>query len=284
MSRRSLPPEAVTRYRVLRRAITATDHLHRRLSALMVIPQVRALAGVILASSAVIGLVLGIAAQRTLGNFIAGLMIAFTQPVRIGDGVEVEGVRGIVEEIGLTYTWVRTHDDDRLVIPNDKLASETIRNSTIRGAKTLAEVSVRVPLAADLRGLVAALEHDAAEVYVTDLVDGATISVRRWVAGESAVDREESDLRLTVHDRLRAAGLRKTGADMSPRATTSGSCSSTGTASGSGWRARRKRRRLGLVARRRSRRDRRAVVLLAGFGAGAAFLVELLAVQPPGRR
>ena len=91
------------------------------------IPQVRAVAGGILASVAVIGLVVGFAAQKTLGNFIAGLLIAFSQPVRIGDQVEVDGTAGVVEEIGLTYTFIRTRDDVRLVIPNEKLASDTIR-------------------------------------------------------------------------------------------------------------------------------------------------------------
>ena len=55
------------------------------------IPQVRGIAAGILASSAVIGLVLGFAAQRTIGNFIAGLLIAFTQPIRLGDEIEFDG-------------------------------------------------------------------------------------------------------------------------------------------------------------------------------------------------
>ena len=88
-----------------------------------------------LASSAVIGLVIGFASQRTIGNVVAGILIAITQPLRLGDEVEVEGVKGVVEEIGLTYTWIRTRDNDRLVVPNEKLASDTIRNSTIRSAR-----------------------------------------------------------------------------------------------------------------------------------------------------
>src|SRR5437762_7946416 len=138
IGRRELAPEIATRYRVLRRSIVVAIVFVGVLSALLVIPQVRAIAGGILASSAVVGLVLGLAAQRTLGNFVAGLLIAFTQPVRLGDEIEVEGTRGTVEEIGLTYTWVRTHNNDRLVIPNEKLASETIRDATIRSPSTVA--------------------------------------------------------------------------------------------------------------------------------------------------
>jgi small-conductance mechanosensitive channel len=207
IARRELAPGAATRYKVLRRSIETVIIFVGVLSALLVIPQVRAVAGALLASSAVLGLVLGLAAQRTLGNFIAGLMIAFTQPVRLGDEVEVAGTRGVVEEIGLTYTWVRTHDNDRLVIPNEKLASETIRNSTIRSSAMLAEVTVRVPLSADLRAIVDALQDESAEVYVTELADDATISVRTWLPDERNVERAASDLRLAVHERLRELGV-----------------------------------------------------------------------------
>src|SRR6059058_5082758 len=128
IARRELSREAMTRYRVLRRGVTATIMVVGILSALLVIPQVRAVAGGLLASSAVLGIIIGFASQRTLGNFVAGLLIAFTQPVRLGDDVTVEDTEGIVEEIGLIYTFVRTANGDRLVIPNEKLASDTIRN------------------------------------------------------------------------------------------------------------------------------------------------------------
>src|SRR5688500_3895285 len=154
MSRSQRSPEAMTRYRVLRRSIAATIVLFGILSALLVIPQVRALAGALLASTAVIGLVVGFAAQRTLGNFVAGLMIAFTQPLRLGDWIEVGGEEGAVEEIGLMYTFIRAHDNTRLVIPNEKLASDTIRNSTIRSPAKFAQVTVQVPPTNDLGHLV----------------------------------------------------------------------------------------------------------------------------------
>src|SRR6478752_385409 len=140
ISRRNLTPAAATRYRILRRSIFVTIVFVGLFSALLVIPQVRSVAAAILASSAVIGLILGFAAQRTIGNFIAGLLIAFTQPVRLGDEVEIEGTRGVVEEVGLIYTWVRTPDSDRLVIPNEKLVSETLKNATIRNERPVAEV------------------------------------------------------------------------------------------------------------------------------------------------
>ena len=86
-ARRDLPPEVVTRYQVLRRTVISLIVFVGVLSALLVIPQVRAVATGILASSAVIGIIVGFAAQRSIGNFIAGLLIAFAQPIRIGDYV-----------------------------------------------------------------------------------------------------------------------------------------------------------------------------------------------------
>jgi small-conductance mechanosensitive channel len=209
IARRQLAPEAITRYRIVRRSITATIVFVGLLSALLVIPQVRAVAGGLLASSAVLGIVVGFASQRTLGNFVAGLLIAFTQPVRLGDAVVIEGTPGVVEEIGLTYTFVRAENGDRLVIPNEKLASDTIRNSTIRSREKVAEISVQVPLGRDVGAVVDRLRglREDADVFVSDLTGNATIVVRARVEDEPAAERLERELRLRAHEVLRAEGV-----------------------------------------------------------------------------
>ena len=204
---RELAPGTVTRYRILRQSILGAIVFVGVASALLVIPAVRGVAVGILASSAVIGLILGFAAQRTIGNFIAGLLIAFTQPVRLGDEVEIDSTRGIVEEVGLIYTWVRTPDSDRLVIPNEKLVSDTLKNATIRNERPVAEVRVTLPAGVDLRGAVAALEPDAHEVVVTDIGDRASIAVRRFVGRRQSVEQAQSDLRIEIAERLREAGI-----------------------------------------------------------------------------
>ena len=211
MARRDLPAAAVTRYRILRRSVITAIVFIGLLSALLVIPQVRAVAAGILASSAVIGIVVGFAAQKTIGNFIAGLLIAFSQPIRLGDHVEVEGQMGVVEEIGLTYTFIRVEDNDRLVIPNERIASDTIRNSSIRGRRKLAQVTVQVPLDSDLdavSGLLReAAEDERADVFVAALADKAELMVSVWADDEPAAERLESELRLRAHKRLREAGV-----------------------------------------------------------------------------
>ncbi len=209
IARRQLTPEATTRYRIVRRSITAGVVFVGLLSALLVIPQVRAVAGGLLASSAVIGIVVGFASQRTLGNFVAGLLIAFTQPVRLGDDVHIEDTEGIVEEIGLIYTFVRTENGDRLVIPNEKLASDTIRNSTIRSREKVAEITVQVPLGRDVGAVVDRLRtlRKDADVFVGDLAGNATVVVRVPADDERAAERLERELRLQAHDLLRGEGV-----------------------------------------------------------------------------
>jgi small-conductance mechanosensitive channel len=209
LTRRGLPPEVATRYRVFRRGVQAAIVIVGILSALLVIPPVRAVAGGLLASSAMLTIIVGFAAQRTLGNFVAGILIAVSQPVRLGDDVELAGVRGVVEEIGLTYTFIRAADGTRLVIPNEKLASDTIRNSTIRSRGKHAVVTVQVPLATDLRALVAAMQAEAGdrgEVLVSDLADAATVLVRVPAPDEAAAERLESDLRIRLNERVQALG------------------------------------------------------------------------------
>jgi len=212
ISKRSLDPSVATRYRVLRRTLMAAIVFVGILSALLVIPQVRAIAGGVLASSAVIGLVIGFASQRTIGNVVAGVLIAITQPVRLGDRVSYGGEDGVVEEIGLTYTFIRAGDRRRIVVPNEKLASDTIVNASIRSRETFAEVSVPVPLAADLEAALDALREDVAgerdaQVYVSSLADSATVTVRAVAADDVAALQLERELRLRAQKRLRALGV-----------------------------------------------------------------------------
>jgi small-conductance mechanosensitive channel len=212
MCRRELAPGAETRYRVLRRTVVSVIIFVALMSGLLVIPQVRAIAGALLASGAVLGLVIGFASQKTLGNFAAGLLIAFTQPLRLGDRIDVDGVEGIVEEIRLTHTFVRADDDTRLVIPNEKLASDTIRNSTIVDRAQRAEVTVQVPLSSDLEVVLDLLRSEVAaerdpHVFVSGLNGSATVTVRALATDPNDAERLEQELRLRVHRRLRAAGI-----------------------------------------------------------------------------
>ncbi|MGD0273900.1 MAG: mechanosensitive ion channel domain-containing protein [Gaiellaceae bacterium] len=212
MTQRKLEPGVITRYRVLRKSIRSGIVFIGVLSALLVIPEVRAVAGGILASSAVVGIVVGFAARSTFANVIAGLMIAVTQPLRLGDLIETGGQQGVVEEIGLIYTFVNLEDGSRLVIPNEKLASDTIRNASIRRHEAVAQVSVQIPLGLDLERVVSGLKEMLAgepglEVYVSELSDKATLQVRTIASDARSAEEAERTLRLRVHERLREQGI-----------------------------------------------------------------------------
>lgn len=209
MAKRELAPGTATRYRVLRRSIMGAIIFVGVLAALFLIPQVRAVAGGLLASSAILALVIGLAAQRTLSNFVAGVMIGLSQPIRLGDRVGVAEGEGIVEEIGLVYTRIRQDDQTRLVIPNERLAADTIRNSTIASREMLAEVTVSVPRDKDLRAVIDLLRDATtpSDVLVTGIDTEATVTVRAWAEDENEARRLESDLRLRAHAGLLEAGI-----------------------------------------------------------------------------
>jgi small-conductance mechanosensitive channel len=209
MARRELPPQAETRYRVLRRSLMGAIIFVGVLSALLIIPQVRAVATGLLASSAIIGLVVGLAAQRTLSNFVAGVMIGLSQPIRLGDRVTIAEGQGVVEEIGLVYTRIRQDDRSRLVVPNDRLAADTIKNATIVDRERLAEITVPVPRDKDLQAVIDLLREKAepTELLVTGLDADAVVTLRAWADDEASARRLESELRVRVQQALRQAGV-----------------------------------------------------------------------------
>ena len=82
----------------------------------------------VLASTAVIGLIVGFAAQHTIANMVAGIQIAVSQPIRIGDRVRFEDCEGRVTDITLSYTYLDPGDGSSIVIPNQLLVEGTIHN------------------------------------------------------------------------------------------------------------------------------------------------------------
>lgn len=220
--RTNLPPAALTRYRALRRTISALILVVGVAMAAFVFPAVRGVAGGLITSAAVLGVIVGIAARSSLGNFFSGLVLAFAQPVRIGDRIEFRGVSGVVEDVGRVYTRVRTPDGAWLLVPNNLLASDTIRNWTIVDPECTAEVRLLVPLSADLgktmetvleeaRAVPGALPGREPTVRVVSLTESggtkAELEVGVWAPDHGAAEEISSELRLRLDRRLLAAGI-----------------------------------------------------------------------------
>lgn len=100
------------------------------------IPSLRSLLGTLLASAGITALVVGFAAKSTLSNLMSGLSLAIYRPIRIGDKVTIENEYGTIEDITLRHTIVRTWEEKRLVIPNEKLDQMPLINYSLVNPRT----------------------------------------------------------------------------------------------------------------------------------------------------
>jgi small-conductance mechanosensitive channel len=178
---------------------------------LVSIPGVRSVGVTLMASAGIAGLVVGAAAQPALKNIIAGIQMAFSEPIRIDDVVIIEGEWGRIEEIRLTYVVVRIWDDRRLIVPISKFLESPFQNWTRETSQLLGTAFLYVDPTADvpkLRGKLQELIRDnpnwdgrVAGLQVTD-VRADVIELRALV---SAADAGKAfDLRCDVREGMMA--------------------------------------------------------------------------------
>ena len=209
VTRGELSRETATRLRFVRRLIYAVILLIGVAVALSQFAAVDEIAASLLASGVVAAAIVGFAARQTLANFVAGVMLAVTQPIRVGDWVKFDDHYGVVVDVQLNYTILRTAGETRLVIPNEKLASGILQNDTLIDEHVGLEVALWIPPAADAARAQAILREEAgADVTIAETVPWG---VRLAVGGGAVPAPEraagEADLRARCHARLRAEGL-----------------------------------------------------------------------------
>jgi small-conductance mechanosensitive channel len=206
----SVSRAASTRLRLVRRLIFVVVLSIGAAIALSYVTKLDKLATALLASSAVIALVAGLAARQVLANPLAGIMLAVAQPIRIGDSITIEGEDGRVEDLTLSYTFIDTQDGRLMVVPNEKVVGSVIFNRSTGDRSAPATASVWVPLVANLGKARRALEPlEFSSISVADVTaDGIRIEVqgsrdptRTVLAGEEAALREKA------HEALREAGV-----------------------------------------------------------------------------
>src|ERR1700676_839648 len=144
---------AETQYSVMHRMLFVLVILATIGAALMVFDQVRAFGASLLTSAGILGLVAGVAAQRTLQNVFAGLQLAITQPIALGDVVEVENVVGTIEEITFSFVSVRLQDLRRLILPVTYFLEKPFTNWTRTSAESLTSFSLVLSLDASLAAI-----------------------------------------------------------------------------------------------------------------------------------
>ena len=120
-----------TTFSILVRVSVALAILIGTWSVLRVFPATHEVASAFLASSAVLAVIAGVALSTPLGNLGSGVLLAFTQPVRLGDRITVGEHTGNVKEITLSYTTLVTDDGDHVFVPNQAMVSTTLVNRSV---------------------------------------------------------------------------------------------------------------------------------------------------------
>ncbi len=166
---------ARTQVMVVRRLTVAIMVIIGVGASLLTFPGVRGVGATVLASAGVVSIVLGLAAQSTLGNVFAGVQLAFSGALRLDDTVVVDGAWGYIEEITLTYVVVRIWDERRLVVPTTFFTQRTYENWTRKGRNLLRPFYLDLDWGVDIPAMRAKLEEILAD---TPLWDGVFQSLR----------------------------------------------------------------------------------------------------------
>lgn len=198
-----------TQLRVLRSVLVSFVVFTTVIVLLLFLPGFRQIGAGLLASAGVAGLVIGFAAQRALGNLLAGFQIAITQPIRLDDVVVVEGEWGRIEEITLTYVVVRIWDERRLILPISYFLENPFTNWTRQSSEILGTVYLYADYRAPIGELRAELDRILAEsafwdgrvsgLVVTDSKE-STLEIRALVSAEDG--GQAWNLRCEVRERL----------------------------------------------------------------------------------
>jgi small-conductance mechanosensitive channel len=201
--------EADTRLRFVRRLLWLVLIVVGALSALSQFTGLGRVASTFLASGVLVAAIVGFAARQTLANLIAGIMLTITQPLRVGDWITFEDNYGVVEDVRLNFTVLRTLSEQRVIIPNERLASGILRNDTLESGAVGLDVSLWLPAGADVpRALEALREETGQTVAIAEVaVEGARLAVGGERVAPSERARREAELREQCLARLRADGL-----------------------------------------------------------------------------
>jgi small-conductance mechanosensitive channel len=198
-----------TQFRLVRRLANAIIGILAVGFALFVFPQVQALGAGVLASAGVLSVVGALAAQAALGNLFAGIQLAFSNAIRVGDVVVVEGEWGTIGEITLSYVVVHIWDERRLIVPSTHFTSNSFETWTRKSSKVMGTVYMdldwRVPLDKVRKEFQSFLQKNplfdgrVSSLLVTDAV-GGYVQVRFLISASDS--SRQWDLRCEVREHM----------------------------------------------------------------------------------
>ncbi len=173
-----------TQLRFVRKVITTLIVLITVAVVLLSFENVRKLGAGLLTGVGIGGIIIGFAAQKSLGNLLAGFQIAFTQPIRIDDVLVVEGEWGRVEDITLTYVVLNIWDQRRLILPITYFIEKPFQNWT----RTTAELLGTVEIYVDYTCPVSAVRDELTRILnASDLWDKRVNVLQVWEAKETTM-------------------------------------------------------------------------------------------------
>lgn len=207
-----------TTYRFLVRVVLALAVLIGVWSVLSIFSATQEIARAFLASSAVLALIAGLALTTPLGNLGSGVLLAFTQPIRLGDRITVDQHTGVVDDISLSYTALSTDEGRRILVPNTTMVSTTLVNRSVADPRRLVTVQLPVRLDAPLDEARRVTAEAAASVPGGESLDldvqvgevterTAWLNVVAFAPFASDVSRIASDIREHALAALAEAGL-----------------------------------------------------------------------------
>ncbi len=172
------------------------------------IPGLRSLGTALLASAGVASVVVGLAAQNTLGNIVAGVSLLMYRPFRVQDLVQVTAASGLetgtIESLTLGYTILKTYDNRRIVVPNSVMATQVTVNLTSRDPRVMLMLPIGVGYRSDIDRARAILMDEArAQTDVQEVIDcpvtqlggsAVTLTLRAWCADATSARRARFEL------------------------------------------------------------------------------------------
>jgi small-conductance mechanosensitive channel len=205
-----LSRETRTRLRLVRRLLFVLIILIGVALALSQFASIKRFATGVLASTAVLGIIIGFAGRQVIANLVAGVLMAITQPIRIGDRISIgDEVNGRVVDIALTFTRVDGGDGNLIVVPNEKVTTDVVINHSAGNTHAPVTVDVWLSPDADLDSARTALEKgEVTSVALMEVTpEGARLQVKAAI--DAGVDRQahEAELREKTQGALRDAGL-----------------------------------------------------------------------------
>ena len=219
-----------TKVSFMRRIIITAIYIIGVAAFLSLIPGMEKVSNSILASAGIVAMAVGLASQDALSNVVGGMFIIFSHPFKLGDFVEVDStIKGTVMEITLRHTVIRDAENRMILIPNNKINSSTIINSSYGDTATCAFVEVGVSYTADLNHAIDAMRDEVMKhpmlidhrsdkekeggtpqviVRVTNLGDSAiTLRAWAWAASAGNAFAMKCDLLKSIKERFDAENI-----------------------------------------------------------------------------